>query len=248
MIASYNGKILRWTDGRVAEYAIAPDLDVSILAFYPLDNSLNERNGRTGALILPAPYTETYYDGKVNKAFSVPEVGGDAEDFYGWQRVGLPLWYEIYSHPISKSSINLWVYIDNSQEYTTIIKYVDYYAIPVNKREYSVRYVNNVGIQTTIYAPDICTNEYALSISDGWHNFSWNSRNTFQYDCYIDASLAFTTNTTLSPWDNCISADRLFFGDGSLGDVTHLVDQIRIYSKTLTEQEVANLWNNGNGI
>jgi hypothetical protein len=216
-------------------------LETDLIHYWKLDDNGNDSKGSYDL----TKTNGSYVSAKINNGFKVTTSGEYLE------RTGV-------SDTTDVKTISYWIYHNESTLSTSVraifrIKgagsYPHYYTGIGRKRDTNSSTIYITSYNGSLSGDDYTYTEASLS-AQNWHHvvITWNSSNS-QYDIYIDGS---SVSTSPSDYDNdhCplwSDWDIVKIIDTNTVDSEIIVDELGVWSRSLSSSEVLDLYNSGSG-
>ena len=222
-----DGLIAYWPFDETTGISYADDVNGHSLFPFPYDNTVYTTSGKINAATKGSDNTATLSGTQAIKGTTAQSVAFWIRDFYATNGGGMYLY--------NANSGTLW------NDFGWFI-----YGGWIGGDNFGIGFsANNSYYDLCATAPSTVVNKM------GWHLlvFTFDSTASPMAEIYVDGNSVATehTNSSFSPLDSsAILSFLLFSPDG--GPYTQAIDELAIWDKALTQDEVNDIWNDGNGI
>src|SRR3989339_1006674 len=227
------GKVHTWyyERGLLVNYTIKePGLTKGLVSYYKFDGDVLDSHG--------------IYDGTNYGATNTEGIIGDAKEFDGMSNyVSIP---NIVGSS-SEGTISTWINVNSISGETEGIL-----CAGINYEPWIMLHIGESGaLAFTVQAVGtISTNNGAIT-TNSWHHVVYTSDGISRSAIYIDGSLRETTGNG-GGWLNDIAYTQLAIGvldrPDNYGEFDGKIDELGIWNRALTADEISELYNSGNGL
>ena len=209
----------------------------NIVAYWKLESNSND----SVASYNGTDTNVTYITGKIGNGANITGTGGD----------GISVADNTVFDVNNAKTVSCWIKFDTQTSNDIIIgKYGDFASADNYKNGWFFQAVNGSGIRASVYndTPTGYVTSYSTMPSTGvWTHMVMTFNGSTELKLFVNGSQVGSTITTAGTF-SFNNTSNLWFGKSSGDPFDGMVDEIGIWSRTLSDAEITSLYNGGNGL